>query len=177
MVDVRKLAVCAMLTAMGVVLGGALSIPGLTQGAYTFKISLGMLPVILSGVLYGPIYGGMVGGLVDLLQALIFPKGPYMPWFTITGVLFGLIPGLFFARGQKRDIFRLFAAVFTGQFVSSVLLNTAILVFMSLNSKAWTIIICERIITQSVMVPVFAAIIYGVLKLMDKTKLKLTDAE
>ena len=87
-----RLVVCAMLTALGVVLGGLLSIPAMPFGSYTLKIGFGVLPVIIAGVLYGPGYGAIVGALCDLLQALIFPKGAYMPWFTVVGALFGLIP-------------------------------------------------------------------------------------
>ena len=74
-----RLVVCAMLTALGVVLGGLLSIPAMPFGSYTLKIGFGVLPVIIAGVLYGPGYGAIVGALCDLLQALIFPKGAYMP--------------------------------------------------------------------------------------------------
>lgn len=98
---VMRLVVCAMLTALGVVLGGLLSIPAMPFGSYTLKIGFGVLPVIIAGVLYGPGYGAIVGALCDLLQALIFPKGAYMPWFTVVGALFGLIPGLFFIKGKR----------------------------------------------------------------------------
>ena len=67
-----RLVVCAMLTALGVVLGGLLSIPAMPFGSYTLKIGFGVLPVIIAGVLYGPGYGAIVGALCDLLQALIF---------------------------------------------------------------------------------------------------------
>ena len=87
--------------ALGVVLGGLLSIPAMPLGSYTLKIGLGVLPVIVTAVLYGPLYGGTVGALTDLLQALIFPKGAYMPWFTVIGALFGVIPGMFFVKSQK----------------------------------------------------------------------------
>ena len=87
----RRLAFCALLTALGVVLGGLLSIPAMPLGSYTLKIGLGVLPVIVTAVLYGPLYGGTVGALTDLLQALIFPKGAYMPWFTVIGLDSGYV--------------------------------------------------------------------------------------
>ena len=96
-----SLVVCAMLTALGVVLGGLLSIPAMPFGSYTLKIGFGVLPVIIAGVLYGPGYGAIVGALCDLLQALIFPKGAYMPWFTVVGALFGLYPGCSSLKGKR----------------------------------------------------------------------------
>ena len=151
--------------ALGVVLGGLLSIPAMPLGSYTLKIGLGVLPVIVTAVLYGPLYGGTVGALTDLLQALIFPKGAYMPWFTVIGALFGVIPGMFFVKGQKPTLKRIFAAVFSGQTVCSVVLNTLLL--MWLYGSPWQIVYA-RLINQAVMIPLYTALVYYVVKLMDK---------
>lgn len=161
----RRLAFCALFTALGVVLGGLLSIPAMPLGSYTLKIGLGVLPVIVTAVLYGPLYGGTVGALTDLLQALIFPKGAYMPWFTVIGALFGVIPGMFFIKGQKPTLKRIFAAVFSGQTVCSVVLNTLLL--MWLYGSPWQIVYA-RLINQAVMIPLYTALVYYVVKLMDK---------
>ena len=154
----RRLAFCALFTALGVVLGGLLSIPAMPLGSYTLKIGLGVLPVIVTAALYGPLYGGTVGALTDLLQALIFPKGAYMPWFTVIGALFGVIPGMFFVK-------RIFVAVFSGQTVCSVVLNTLLL--MWLYGSPWQIVYA-RLINQAVMIPLYTALVYYVVKLMDK---------
>ena len=159
------LLVTALALALGVVLGGLLSIPAMPLGSYTLKIGLGVLPVIVTAVLYGPLYGGTVGALTDLLQALIFPKGAYMPWFTVIGALFGVIPGLFFMKGQKPTLKRIFVAVFSGQTVCSVVLNTLLL--MWLYGSPWQIVYA-RLINQAVMIPLYTALVYYVVKLMDK---------
>lgn len=161
----RRLAFCALFTALGVVLGGLLSIPAMPLDSYTLKIGLGVLPVIVTAVLYGPLYGGTVGALTDLLQALIFPKGAYMPWFTVIGALFGVIPGMFFVKGQKPTLKRIFVAVFSGQTVCSVVLNTLLL--MWLYGSPWQIVYA-RLINQAVMIPLYTALVYYVVKLMDK---------
>jgi ECF transporter S component (folate family) len=158
-----------MLAATGVLLGGALSIPGIAMGGYTFKIGLGVLPVILSGVLYGPLWGGMVGGLTDLLQALLFPKGPYMPWFTIVGIFFGAIPGLFFMRRQEPTVKRLALAVASGQILCSVFLNTAVLVLL-VGGFGWEIMI-PRVINQAVMIPLYTFLIYYIVRFLKKREL------
>ena len=159
------LLVTALALALGVVLGGLLSIPAMPLGSYTLKIGLGVLPVIVTAVLYGPLYGGTVGALTDLLQALIFPKGAYMPWFTVIGALFGVIPGMFFVKGQKPTLKRIFVAVFSGQTVCSVVLNTLLL--MWLYGSPWQIVYA-RLINQAVMIPLYTALVYYVVKLMDK---------
>ena len=159
------LLVTALALALGVVLGGLLSIPAMPLGSYTLKIGLGVLPVIVTAVLYGSLYGGTVGALTDLLQALIFPKGAYMPWFTVIGALFGVIPGMFFVKGQKPTLKRIFVAVFSGQTVCSVVLNTLLL--MWLYGSPWQIVYA-RLINQTVMIPLYTALVYYVVKLMDK---------
>ena len=161
--NTRTLVYCALLTALGVVLGGMLSIPAMPLGSYTLKIGFGVLPVILAAVLFGPAYGGIVGGLTDLLQALIFPKGPYMPWFTVIGALFGVIPGLFFGKGQRITWKRLFAAVFTGQTVCSVVLNTLLLMWLYGSPYQ---IIYARIVNQAVMIPLYTVMIYWIIKVL-----------
>ena len=158
-----RLVVCAMLTALGVVLGGLLSIP---FGSYTLKIGFGVLPVIIAGVLYGPGYGAIVGALCDLLQALIFPKGAYMPWFTVVGALFGLIPGLFFIKRQTPTFPRILLAVAVGQIVGSVICNTLLVIW--LYGSPWQIVYA-RIINQAVMIPLYSALVY--LCMIAKTKM------
>ena len=163
-----RLVVCAMLTALGVVLGGLLSIPAMPFGSYTLKIGFGVLPVIIAGVLYGPGYGAIVGALCDLLQALIFPKGAYMPWFTVVGALFGLIPGLFFIKRQTPTFLRILLAVAVGQIVGSVICNTLLVIW--LYGSPWQIVYA-RIINQAVMIPLYSALVYLCMKVIAKTKM------
>ncbi|MBQ9832228.1 MAG: folate family ECF transporter S component [Clostridia bacterium] len=165
MEQTKKLVVCAMLIALGVVLGGMLSIPAIVLGGYSVKIGFGVLPVIISGILYGPVYGGMVGGLTDLLQAVIFPKGAYEPWFTLVGVLFGLIPGLFFMKKQNPSFLRILLAVAAGQILGSVVCNSILMV--KLYGYPWDIMIV-RAINQVVMIPLHTICSYYILRLMSK---------
>ena len=82
----RQLTICALLAALGTVLGIlSIPLPAVSAAGYSLKIGITVLPVILAAVLYGPAYGGIVGMVVDLLPALLFPKGPWIPWFTLIG--------------------------------------------------------------------------------------------
>lgn len=162
----RKVAVCALLSAMGAVLGiVALPLPAVSAGGYSLKLGITVLPVILAAVLYGPAYGGMVGAITDLLPALLFPKGPFVPWFTIIGALFGVIPGLFFAKGQTPTAKRLLVAVATGQLVCSVVLNTLLLT--TLYGLPYQIVYV-RLLNQAVMIPVYTILTYGAVRLLKK---------
>ena len=76
-----SLTVCALLTAMSVVLARVLTlIP-----AETTRISLEALPIVLAGLLCGPIPGALVG--------LFSPFG-YNPIFCLPPILYGLLAGL-----------------------------------------------------------------------------------
>ncbi|MEA5060735.1 MAG: folate family ECF transporter S component [Candidatus Pelethousia sp.] len=162
----RKLANCALLAAMGAVLGiVSIPLPAVSAGGYSLKIGITVLPVILAAVLYGPAYGGMVGTITDLLPALLFPKGPFVPWFTLIGALFGVLPGLYFAKGQAPTPKRLLLAVATGQLVCSVLLNTLLLT--TLYGLPYQIVYV-RLLNQAIMIPVYTIITYYVVKLLKK---------
>jgi len=162
---IRRIVMGALLVALGVVLGGMLSIPGFLLGGYSVKIGLGTLPIILAGVLYGPGWGAIVGIAVDVLQALIFPKGAYIPFFTIVSALFGLIPGFFFWKKKAFSFLRLLLAIACGQLIGSVICNTALL--MILYGYPFEIIIA-RIINQIVMIPLYTVLVYYILKVLKK---------
>ncbi|HWR24509.1 MAG TPA: folate family ECF transporter S component [Feifaniaceae bacterium] len=162
----KRLVTCALLTAIAVLLSGPLSIPVFPLGIYSLKIGLGALPVILSGILFGPVYGGIAGGLTDILQFVISPKGAYMPWFTVVGILTGLLPALFFRRGQKATLPRLFLAVGVSQVFCSVICNTALLVI--LYGVPLETILPLRVINQAVTIPVCVFLLYLLMPLLKK---------
>lgn len=82
------LTVCALLTALSVVLARVLTlIP-----AETTRISLEAVPIVLSGLLFGPIPGAVVGFAADLIGCLFSPFG-YNPIFCVPPILYGLLAG------------------------------------------------------------------------------------
>ena len=84
------LTVCALLTALSVVLARVLTlIP-----AETTRISLEAVPIVLSGLLFGSIPGAVVGFAADLIGCLFSPFG-YNPIFCVPPILYGLCAGLF----------------------------------------------------------------------------------
>jgi ECF transporter S component (folate family) len=119
-------------------------------------------------VLFGPVYGGIVGGLTDFLQAITFSHGPYMPWFTITGILFGFIPGLFFIKKQKPTFVRILLAVFAGQTVGSVLLNTWLIA--TINALPFWATLTARAVNQAVMIPVYTILVYYIIRALSRMK-------
>ena len=84
-----SLTVCALLTALSVVLARVLTlIP-----AETTRISLEAVPIVLAGLLFGPLPGACVGFAADLIGCLFSPFG-YNPIFCVPPILYGLLAGL-----------------------------------------------------------------------------------
>ena len=85
-----KLAACAMLVALYIVLNRFVSIQ--TPGV---KIGFSVVCPMIAAMLWGPGAGAIVYGMGDLLSAVIFPFGVYPPGFTFTAMLMGFVWGLF----------------------------------------------------------------------------------
>ena len=60
------------------------------------RISLVYAFCFLSGILLGPWIGGGVAIISDLIPALFFPEGPWMPLITLSNGVMAMIAGLFY---------------------------------------------------------------------------------
>lgn len=162
---VQRLTFCALCIALSVLLGGLLKIPITLFGVYSVKLSFGIIPVYLAAILFGPLYGGMVGGLSDLLQAILFPMGGINPLFTLTGILFGVIPALFFRKEQKPGYLRLLLTVAVTQITCSVILNS---LFLMISYGTPLLVSAVRAVQQLVFIPIFALVLYVLFKALDR---------
>ena len=84
--QVSTITVCAMLAAIGVILG-SLTIY-ITD---TVRIGFAGIPNMLAAYLFGPVAGGVFAGALDILKYLVKPMGPFMPALTLIVVLKGQI--------------------------------------------------------------------------------------
>lgn len=92
----------ALLMALEIILTRFVQIPFTFLGGFVDKISLGFLPVALSGALFGISGGTIVGALADIIRAIIFPQGGVInPLFTITAALRGGVYGAFYKSGMS----------------------------------------------------------------------------
>lgn len=151
--SIKRLVVCAMLAAISAILGSFLKIPLNLFGVYSLKVSLSMIPVLLVAFAYGPVYGAMVGAVADIIAVMMVPMGGYNPLFTITGMMLGLVPGLFFAKGQAVTLKRAILATAVGQLFGSVLLNS---VFLMISYGQPWVIMLPRLLNQCFHIPVLA---------------------
>ena len=166
----------ALLTAVSVVLGRFASIPVNLMGIFALNFGFGLAPVILSGLLFGPTWGFLTGFLADLIGALAFPKGAYVPLFSLTYALAGFTPAALAAGlpGLKKWIrnpimptdaamdtacgsyLRLLVCVGISQILFSVGLNS--LFISMLYGRSFLALLPARLLAQVVLIPLFAFI-------------------
>lgn len=171
----RRLVYLAFLVALAVVFTRVFSFRFAIGGVEGIRIGLGALPIILSGFLFGPLAGGLVGAVADVLGYFINPLGVYMPHFTLTSLLTGLIPALvlrYVFRG-KRSFLTYLIAIGLGQLISSVWLVTYFLELVFSVPRTATLI--PYILSQAINVPLYAYLNHLLINQLKKTNLFLVD--
>ena len=160
--SVRTVAVCGMLLALKMVLGMfTINVTSL------LKIGFAYLPIAAAGMLFGPVVGGIVGAVGDILGYFIQPSGPYFPGFTLNAFLSGFFYGLLLYRRPVKLV-RTFTAKALVTFVVSIVLNP--LWLSVLYGKAFFVVVSSRIVTNLLMLPVDTAVLFALLKLMEKSR-------
>ena len=95
----QSLTIIAMLLALRVVLG-LFANATLPMFGNQIKFGASFLPIAVTGAMFGPVPGLLVGALGDVLSFIIAPTGTYIPGFTLSGALTGLIYGIFLYKNQ-----------------------------------------------------------------------------
>ncbi len=93
-INVKRLAVAAMLMAMSVVIG-IFCKTVLNFDGGLFRVTFENLPIMLAGIMFGPIYGGLVGCGSDLVSYLLSPQ-TYPPNLIVTlgATMVGILSGV-----------------------------------------------------------------------------------
>ena len=121
--DTYALTVCALLTALSVILARLLTI----IPSEISRFSLEAVHILLAGLLFGPVTGAAVGFAADFIGCLFSPYG-YNPIFCLPPILYGLWAGLL--RGYvwaRPTVWRVALAVFPAALCGSVLWQSAAL--------------------------------------------------
>lgn len=134
----------------------------------TLRISLGNIPLMLSGFLFGPVVGGITGAAADLIGIAINPQGPPHFGFTFSSMMWGIIPGLYlslFKSRSKGNIYsklHIILVVILCDVIISLGLNTYWL--SNLYGKGFLVMLPARITTVLVSIPIESVIIITLMK-------------
>ena len=133
-------------------------------GVEGIRIGLGRLPIILGGIIFGPLAGGLIGAFSDLLGYFINPIGAYMPHFTLTSALTGIIPAiiLILMKKDEPNVFDLGIAIATGQVITSIILIPYFLNI--LFGLPWKVLIPSRIVAEPIQIFIYTYIVNIILK-------------
>lgn len=159
--QVRTITVCAMLAAIGVILG-SLTIY-ITD---TVRIGFSGIPNMLAAYLFGPVAGGVFAGVLDILKYLVKPMGPFMPALTLIVALKGLLYGCAFYK-KPISFWRVLAIQLVVAIVCNLLLNTWALSL--LYGKAFMAMLIPRIMRNLIMWPIDSLIFFNVAKILEVT--------
>jgi len=142
----HKITNMGLLIALSIILTRFASLRIALGGVEGIRIGLGGLPIILGGIIFGPLTGGIIGAFSDLLGYFINPMGAYMPCFTLTSALTGIIPALVLKLSQKNEpnVLELGIAIAVGQTITSLILVPYFL--HTLFGLPWKILMPPRII-------------------------------
>ncbi|MFA7574581.1 MAG: folate family ECF transporter S component [Arcobacteraceae bacterium] len=148
-----------LLIALSIILTRIASIRIAIGGIEGVRIGFGGLPIILGGIMFGPLAGGIVGGVSDILGYIVNPIGAYMPHFTLSSALTGIIPVLFLhiSRKDSLNILNLILAIAIGQIIT-----TAIMVPYFLHilfSIPWKVLIIPRLVSVPINILIYSLLI------------------
>nr|WP_321502350.1 folate family ECF transporter S component [uncultured Dethiosulfovibrio sp.] len=119
----RKLVILALMVSLNVVLTRFASVRIAIGGIEGIRIGFGTFPAILAGLTMGPLAGAMVGAVGDVVGFVLHPMGAYLPHFTVTAALTGILPSLFWkVMGKSERFLPVMAAIGGSQMITSVIL-------------------------------------------------------
>lgn len=115
----QNLAMCGMLLSLRILIG---YFSNLTLAVTPdIKIGFTFLPIAITGILFGPTSAGILGALGDIISFLIIPMGTYFPGWTISGMLIGILYGIFLYEQPKLIVRLIICELTVGIFVEILL--------------------------------------------------------
>ena len=161
----RKITTMGLLMALSIILTRIASLRIAIGGVEGIRIGLGKLPIILGGIIFGPLSGGVIGAFSDIIGYIINPLGVYMPHFTLTSALSGMIPAFvlsLFRKEEEPKTLELGIAITLGHIMISLMLIPYFL--NSIFGIPWAILLPARIIAAPINILIYVYIIKIMLK-------------
>lgn len=158
----RDVVISGLLIALSIVLTRIFSSQMPIAGVPAMRLSVGFLPIILSGIISGPLWGFGVGAIADVIGFVVFPSGTYFPLITLNSALVGLIPGLItWFTGKMPNWAKVSLSVIATQVICSAFLQTYFL--SMLMGKAFEVLFWLRAVVALIMIPVYYLLTYAIL--------------
>ncbi len=153
-----------LLIALSIILTRVASLRVAIGGVEGNSIGLGKLHIILGGIINGQLYGGLIGAFSDLLGYFINPIGVYMPHFTLTSALTGIIPATILVLMKKNEpnVFGLGIAITAGQVITSIILIPYFLNI--LFGLSWKVLMPPRMVAEPIQIFIYTYTINTILK-------------
>jgi len=163
----RELVNLSLLIALNIVLTRVASIRINIGAVEGIRIGFGSFPIILAGLIFGPAGGGIVGAIGDIIGYYINPAGAYVPLFTLSAALTGMIPPMILKLTKRSHwtLWELIIAIGIGQFITNVVL-TPYFLQVAFNIPFFATL-PARIISQAINVPLYAVLAQKIKKKAD----------
>lgn len=168
--DTKVLVKASFLTAISIVLTRFLYyfVP-LAGGVPAIRLSIGEVPIMMSGMLFGPVVGGITGLAADLIGVMVNAQGTIHPGFMLSSLLWGLIPGLIFIIFRKK---KKYDAIYSVLNISVTVVICFIIISLALNTLwlsnlykiSYMLLLPGRVIVSFIMVPVQSIIIVTLIR-------------
>ncbi|SFA89681.1 ECF transporter S component, folate family [Acetitomaculum ruminis DSM 5522] len=162
------LTTAAMLLALGILLG-LFKLP-INQ---FIEIRFASLPICIGGALFGPGIAAVIGAFSDIGGFIVRPTGPYFPGFTISGIITGIIFGIFLYK-KALTWKRVLLAQAVNTIVVNLLINSYWLTLLY-GTKTYTALLIGRLPKELIMVPILTAMMVGIAKSMEHVKMSVHD--
>lgn len=161
----QVLVICAMMTALEVVLSRFLSVPI----GDSLKFAFNFVPVCVVAYLYGPVASMLVAALGDFLGSLLFPVGPPFYGFTLTAALTGLCFGFFLHK--KYNFLRILFSVVIVQIALTLFLDALWLNLF--YGTPYPAALATRAIKAGIMIAVQCITLNLIMPVMDRIRRQL----
>jgi len=161
-----NLTVTAMLLALSIVFKCFENNGMAFLGTNLIKIGFSVFPIAVIAMLYGPVAAGIAGGLNDIMGYILAPVGgAYIPGFTISMILLGVIYGVAFYKKEIKLTRIIITEIIITLFINILLGVTWFIVFYGMPlDKALSI----RGIKEFIDLPVSVAINFVIFKAIVK---------
>ncbi len=122
----------------------------------TYRFSFYDIPLIVAGIMYGPIIGALSGLIVDWFNILIPNLATGFNLFTISSMMWGIIPGLLLFGRKDLSLVRIINAVLITSIVVFSINSYQLYLFMGSGMLAD---LPFRVITLVIKLPIQVALI------------------